>query len=120
MEKQQMSQAGSIQDSSLSDLRDQIKQVMLPLLIKTFQSKLESTFTQDGSQGEVQEQLRMLDIDLQHLLHWCNNCRSQIHDALSASGPQKPLHAKSFTEALREHSFAASKAWWKKIFSKKL
>ena len=35
------SQAGAINDPSLNQLRDQIKKVMIPLLIKTFQLKLE-------------------------------------------------------------------------------
>ncbi len=34
-------QAGTLSDPSLIQLRDQIKKVMIPLLIKTFQFKLE-------------------------------------------------------------------------------
>ncbi len=37
----QFSQAGSIEDLSLTQLRDHIKKVMIPLLIKSFQLKLE-------------------------------------------------------------------------------
>ncbi len=37
----QFSQTSSLKEPALSQLRDQIKKVMIPLLIKTFQFKLE-------------------------------------------------------------------------------
>ncbi len=128
------SQMGSIQEPALNQLRDQIKNVMLPLLIKTFQRKLESSFSsqQERPIDEAQEQLKILDQDLKNLLLWCQNCRGQIHKALSLSEQQKTLAAtasaeapssiyKSFADALaRQHLREfASKAWWKKFFKNK-
>jgi hypothetical protein len=125
------SQMGSIQEPSLNQLRDQIKNVMLPLLIKTFQRKLESTFSsrQEGSIDEAQEQLKTLDQDLKNLLLWSQNCRSQIQKALSLSEQQKSIAAttstkshpsisKSFTDAIAKQHLRefTSKTWWKKFF----
>ena len=89
----QFTHAGVIQDPSLSQLRDQIKKVMIPLLIKTFQQKLElnqtlappsrlSSGKNHNSSEEIIEQLKHLDKDLKVLLLWCQSCRSQIQKAL--------------------------------------
>jgi hypothetical protein len=89
-------QAGPLNEPSLNQLRDQIKKVMIPLLIKTFQFKLELSQSlnlpsRQQSQKEKQrpkeiiEQLRTLDNDLKVLLLWCQSCRSQIQKALCVS-----------------------------------
>jgi hypothetical protein len=99
---QHFAQAGTLVDPSLSQLRDQIKKVMIPLLIKTFQFKLELSQSlslpsrlrsqkNQRSPEEILEHLKILDSDLKILLLWCQSCRSQIQKALSVSDEdQKP------------------------------
>ena len=88
------SQTGGLDDPSLNQLRDQIKNVMIPLLIKTFQFKLElnqslslpSRLQNQKNQRppeEIIEHLKTLDHDLKILLLWCQSCRNQIHKALN-------------------------------------
>jgi hypothetical protein len=116
-------QAGSPGDPSLGALRDQIKKVMIPLLIKTFQFKLElgqhfsppsrlQSQKNQRSPEEIIEQLKTLDHDLKVLHLWCQSCRSQIQKALSvpeeeqkgtvavSSSSTHPAVAKSFQEAV--------------------
>ena len=116
-------QTGSLSDPSLSQLRDQIKKVMIPLLIKTFQFKLELNQSlslpsrlqnpkNHNSPEEIQDQLKALDSDLKMLLLWCQSCRSQIYKALTVSDEEQkntvttpssaahPAVAKSFNEAV--------------------
>ncbi|MGC1878208.1 MAG: hypothetical protein WA347_05725 [Rhabdochlamydiaceae bacterium] len=117
-------QAGTLSDPSLSQLRDQIKKIMIPLLIKTFQFKLELSQSlslpsrlhsqkNERSPKETIEQLKTLDNDLKVLLLWCQSCRSQIQKALSVpqeeqkntmtaspSSPSDIAVLKSFNEAV--------------------
>lgn len=116
-------QTGTLNDPSLSQLRDQIKKVMIPLLIKTFQFKLELSQSlslpsrlqsqkNQRSPEEIIEQLKTLDNDLKVLLLWCQSSRSQIQKALSVpeeeqkntvalpSSTANPAVAKSFNEAV--------------------
>lgn len=116
-------QTGSLSDPSLSQLRDQIKKVMIPILIKTFQFKLELNQSlslpsrlqspkNQHSPDEIQDQLKTLDNDLKMLLLWCQSCRSQIYKALivpdeeqknTVTAPTTSAHpavAKSFNEAV--------------------
>src|SRR5690348_16998332 len=94
-------QTGTLGDPSLSQLRNQIKKVMIPLLIKTFQFKLELSQSlslpsrlqsqkNQRSPEEIVDQLKTLDHDLKVLLLWCQSCRSQIQKALNVpEGEQK-------------------------------
>jgi hypothetical protein len=121
-------QAGAISDTSLNQLRDQIKKVMIPLLIKTFQCKLDLSQSaslpsriqsqkNQKSPEEILEQLKTLDNDLKVLLLWCQSCRSQIQRALTApeeeqknsvttssSAEAHPAVTKSFSEAVSAQS----------------
>jgi hypothetical protein len=121
-------QAGPLNDPSLSQLRDQVKKVMIPLLIKTFQLKLElsqslslpsriQSIKNQRPPEEIFEQLKTLDNDLKVLLLWCQSCRSQIQKALQVpDGEQKntvamtesldpnPAVSKSFSEAISANS----------------
>ena len=118
------SQAGHIADPTLNQLRDQIKKVMIPLLIKSFQLKLEhhqalgtpSPLQNNPSQKtreEVREQLTQLEQDVKMLQLWCQSCRSQIQKALTIqeeeqkngilakdSADANPAVSKSFSNAL--------------------
>jgi hypothetical protein len=119
-------QTGPLNEPSLGQLRDQIKKVMIPLLIKTFQFKLELTQSlslpsrlqnqnSHRSPEEILDQLKTLDSDLKGLLLWCQSCRSQIHKALTIPEEEKknavttppsdanPAVAKSFNEAITAH-----------------
>jgi len=124
-------QAGSLNDPSLGRLRDEIKRVMIPLLIKTFQCKQElsqslsipSRLQNKKNQRppeEILQQLRNLDEDLKVLLLWCQSCRSQIHKALNTEEEQKkniaPTEsaAVSTTKSVKD-AVSRQKPWWKKL-----
>ena len=120
----QFTQAGSMEDLSLNQLRDHIKRVMIPLLIKSFQLKLElsqaislpsrlQAARQKQSSEEIISQLKQLDKDLQVLVLWCQSCRNQVQKSLvlpeeenkSLATPQmtsiaNPAVSKSFSEAI--------------------
>lgn len=120
----QFSQAGSIEDLSLNQLRDHIKKVMIPLLIKSFQLKLELSqaislpsrlqpIKQQQSSEEIIGQLKHLDKDLQVLMLWCQSCRNQIQKAIvlpeeevkavltpGSSSISNPAVSKSFSHAV--------------------
>lgn len=121
-------QAGPLNDPSLIQLRDQIKKVMIPLLIKTFQFKLELNQSlslpsrlhsqkNQSSPEEIIEQLKTLDNDLKVLFLWCQSCRTQIQKALimpdeeqkntvasPTDAPLNPAITKSFSEAVSAQS----------------
>jgi hypothetical protein len=121
-------QAGTLSDPSLGQLRDQIKKVMIPLLIKTFQYKLElnqslalpsrlQSQKNLRSPEEIVEHLKTLDNDLKVLLLWCQSCRSQIQKALVTPGEEQKNNltaavpnssddaiSKSFSEAVSAQS----------------
>jgi hypothetical protein len=123
----QFSQAGAIDDQSLTQLRDHIKKVMIPLLIKSFQLKLELSqaislpsrlqpVKQKQSSEEIIEQLKQLDKDLQVLMLWCQSCRNQIQKAIvlpeeemksvlaASASSAHPAVTKSFSEAVSAQS----------------
>lgn len=89
------SQLGAISDPSLSSLRDQIKKVMIPMLIKIFQLKLELSQSislpsriqpkLEESPEQITDQLKHLDEDLKLLTLWCESSRNQIAKALTLS-----------------------------------
>jgi hypothetical protein len=116
-------QAGPLHEPSLGQLRDQIKKIMIPLLIRTFQCKLELSQSLSSpsrlqnqkntrSPEEILEQLKTLDNDLKVLFLWCQSCRNQIHKALAVPEEEQkntdatpfatthPAVAKSFNEAV--------------------
>lgn len=120
----QFSHAGSLEDPSLNQLRDHIKKTMIPLLIKSFQLKLELSqatslpsrlqpVKEKQSSEEIIEQLKQLDKDLQVLILWCQSCRKQVEKAMvfpeeemksivssSAALASHPGVSKSFSEAV--------------------
>ena len=100
------SQTVNMQDASLNQLREHIKQVMIPLLIKTFQCRL-------GEEGY--EQLKLLDQDLQHLQQWISQCRVQVEKALSDAVSVQKLGS------LRAVSIEknTSSSWWRNFLSRK-
>ncbi len=122
--KGHFTQAGNIHEPALNQLRDQIKKVMIPLLIKTFQLKLElsqsislpSRLQKNKSQqslDEITEQLNQLDKDLNVLMLWCQSSRGQIAKALTpeeeepkssiaspTQEPSNPTVLKSFSNAV--------------------
>ncbi len=82
----------SEKDPHLSQLKAQIKKVMIPLLIKIFELKLAAQQAnappsrlnkkEEISQDDVRSQLNTLAEDI-HLLHlWCISCQKQIEKAL--------------------------------------
>lgn len=79
-------------EPTLSQLRGQIKKVMIPLLIKIFELKLSAQQaksppsrlhrTRPESLEDVSHQLEALKSDLNVLHLWCASCEKQIERAL--------------------------------------
>ena len=128
------SQVGSIAEPSLSGLRDQIKKIMIPMLIKIFQLKVDLSQSvsvpsrlqnskKTQSTEEILDHLKRLDEDLNLLILWCQSCRNQVGKALSApeeehkqrlsatacESAQHSAVAKSFSEALSASSIRMPK-----------
>ena len=129
------SHAGPIHDPGLNGIRDKIKNVMIPLLIKVFQLKLElgqshslpSRLTKSKSKEALEESeahLKRLDEDLKLLALWCQSSRNQIGKALcppeenikstlaqsnSAENPTHPAVSKSFSDAVSSKSHKRKK-----------
>jgi hypothetical protein len=108
--KEHFSQSGSIQELSLTQLREQIKKVMIPLLIKAVQSQM------DLEDTEAYDQLLLLDRDLKNLQHWCQNCRSQIQIVLTPP-TEEPRKFMINPDFLKAHP-GIDKAWWKTLLRK--
>jgi hypothetical protein len=128
----QFSHAGSLDEPSLNQLRDHIKKTMIPLLIKSFQLKLELSQTislpsrlqpakQKQSSEEIVHQLQQLDKDLQVLILWCQSCRKQVEKAMilpeeqiksvvstSTTSSSHPAVSKSFSEAVSAQANSAT------------
>ncbi len=121
------SQLGAISDPSLGSLRDHIKKVMIPMLIKIFQLKLELSQSislpsrlqpkSKESPEQITAQLKSLDEDLHLLRMWCDSARNQVAKALNIceeeqkTTPKATVHsepyssvAKSFSDALSAQS----------------
>ncbi len=122
-----------ISDPSLAMLREQIKNIMIPLLIKVFHIKLEAQqsssppcrLTNKVSESKVEElkyQLENLDEDLKMISVWCQSCRNQIQKVLDEiktdfkpssiqSGfTTNPNVQKSFSDVMAGHSEELKKA----------
>ena len=117
-----------LSDHGLSQLREQIKNVMIPLLIKVFQLRLEVQQTATppsrlqsqkpkASLPELIEQLELLDNDLKLLQIWNQSCHTQIEKVLLEAHKEIPFSLtnsiktkqdmnpsvhKSFQKAMRE------------------
>lgn len=123
--KPHFTHAGLLHDPTLDQLRDQIKKVMIPLLIKTFQLRLELNQTlslpsrvqsakHKSSSEEIIEQLNQLDKDLNVLLLWCQSCRNHIQKAL------QPPEEKSMAvtpQALSDAVSPPRKKWWQSLLN---
>lgn len=73
-----------INNTSLIELREQIKSAMLPLLLKVFQLKIHlNTSSEDLNNGESIHKLKMLDKDIKTLATWCQSCSNQIQEVLN-------------------------------------
>lgn len=112
------SQIGTMQDSSLNQLREQIKNVMLPLLLKVFQLKIhlskEIMLGTKESDGEsIIHKLKLLDKDLKTLMMWCQACIKQIQEALNID-PQTSRFKKLHSDPLDP----SNKRWWYKFYKK--
>ncbi len=83
-------------DPNLSQLRGQIKKVMIPLLIKIFELKLAAQQAkmppsrlqkkQEESSEEILSQFKSLQEDLSLLQVWCASCQKQLEKALRETG----------------------------------
>ena len=130
-------QAGGLRDAALGELREHIKGVMLPLLIRAFQPPSGKSETTPSLQ-DAHEQLKALDLDLKNLLRWCHQCRGHIQKALTLSFSHEMEHAVEQTPPTRSkmkqllegrllrlratlscsESSEAVRAWWSKWIRK--
>lgn len=125
---------GPISDPGLAMLREQVKNIMIPLLIKVFHIKLEaqqassppSRLQSRQPEEKVQElvaQLDKLDEDLKLMIGWCQSCRNQVQKVLSEINEElkapssihsgfetNPAVQKSFTEAVANQQESLKKA----------
>ncbi|MBX9923424.1 MAG: hypothetical protein K2Y01_04880 [Rhabdochlamydiaceae bacterium] len=136
------------QDSSLNQLQGQIKNVMIPLLIKIFQLRLEVQQTNSppsrlqnakpkASLEELIEQLSQLNQDLKLLQNWNQSCQMQIEKVLQeandripssfstsikANYPVHPAVQKSFQGAMLakkgNHFTLRPSSFWKRLYRK--
>jgi hypothetical protein len=116
------SQIGTMQDSSLTQLREQIKNVMLPLLLKVFQLKIHINkeimldalpITEGGDEGSTVHKLKLLDKDIKTLMMWCQACIKQIQEALNID-PQNSRFKQLHSDFLDP----SNKGWWYKFYKK--
>jgi len=113
-----------VNDTSLMHLRQQIKKIMIPLLIKIFELKLAAQQNKNfpsrlqkqplESTEKIRDQLLSMQENLKLLQLWCQSCQNQINRALketeSSSDPclppissdskSYPAVEKSFSEAV--------------------
>lgn len=113
-------------DPGLTQLRDQVKKVMIPLLIKTFELKLAAQQLksppsrlqkQIGEPPEkIRKQLDKLGDNLKQLQLWCHSCQNQISKALNEidEDPDRPMRHTTSSESKEQ----AQKSFWEAIFSK--
>jgi hypothetical protein len=97
-------------DPGLRQLRDQVKKIMIPLLIKIFELKLAAQqaktppsrlHKQIGEPPEkIRKQLDHLDNHLKQLQLWCHSCQSQISKALNEMDEtaEKPMRHTTSSE----------------------
>lgn len=122
------SKLSSISDVHLSELKNQIKKVMIPLLIKIFELKLAAQQANTPSRlykkssespEEIRSKLQKLDADLQLLYLWVISCKKQIEKALDETEFKQPKLEKERVkspqpEEAQTSSFLRLKKWlWK-------
>lgn len=126
-----------IADPSLALLKDQIKNTMIPLLIRTFQMSNQMQETQIHSRLSTSEevdcnhlisQLDLLDEDLKSLGIWSQNCRIQIEKARHHIHPNMPLLLEKVAKATPhlaaqksfQNTFIKKRkiSWWRKRLKK--
>lgn len=91
--------AEKIHDTALSQLREEIKKVMLPLLIRVFELKQASMQqlpsrlqkTVEVSHEEIRRELTVLQEDLHRLSLWCKSSQNQVNKALRELDPADEL-----------------------------
>jgi hypothetical protein len=100
-----------MQDPSLRELREQIKNVMLPLLLKVFQLKIHAS-TEDAEESSIQK-LKLLDKDIKTLMLWCQTCIKQMQEALNID-----LENSGFKKLYPDPQNHFKKRWWHKLYKK--
>ncbi len=108
-------------DPGLGQLRDQVKKIMIPLLIKIFELKLSAQqaktppsrlYKQVGEPPEkIRKKLEKLDDHLKQLQLWCHSCQNQIAKALSeiedtAEKPVRQAYSEPISHPAVEKSFS--------------
>jgi TolA-binding protein len=123
------SPASKESDLSFSGLKEHVKKVMIPLLIKIFELKLAAQQAKtppsrlqkksDQPPEAIQEQLLKLSEDLKSLQLWCQSCQNQIQKALCETEEKKDTPPPSMEGMKVEESKGKSKLteFLQKIFS---
>lgn len=122
------SKLSTISDANLSELKNQIKKVMIPLLIKIFELKLAAQQSNIPSRllkkttespAEIRAKLQQLGEDLQLLHLWVISCKNQIEKALNETETKQPKLEKERVQSSKPEetptsSFLRLKKWlWK-------
>lgn len=113
----------------LRDIRNKVKEVMIPLLVSVFEAKMTLQQSQAPSRlhattrespEKLRKQLEELQDDINMLLLWCQSCKTQIHKALENESPRQqhtisqsaahPSLQKSFTEAISSQNIRPAAA----------
>jgi hypothetical protein len=116
-----VSQIGIIQNASLIELRTHIKNIMLPLLLKVFQLKIQGNrknILDPFSESAVNEELsiyklKALDKDIKTLMIWCHTCSKQIQEVITME--PRSSRFKWLNSKAQVHS---NRGWWHRFYKK--
>jgi hypothetical protein len=118
---QRSNYVGPIADPGLAMLREQVKNIMIPLLIKVFHIKLElqqassppsrlQSRQPEEKVKELLEQIQKLDCDLQLMIGWCQSCKNQVQKVIQEveqeSKIQSPIYSASSADPMLQKSFS--------------
>lgn len=114
-----------IHDAALNQLREEIKKVMLPLLIRVFELKQAATQqlpsrlqkTVEVSQEEIRAELTVLQEDLHRLSLWCRSSQNQINKALREIDPPEEQPPAPAPPAAEEKAAPKTSEWRQAIRS---
>lgn len=97
-EEEEKEELKPLSQPGLNELREKIKEAMIPLLIQIFylrQNNTEGLSLDDNPaerENEAIKKLVALKRDLNHLSLWCTSCLSQVEKALSPPQPERPRY----------------------------
>lgn len=110
-------------DPQLSELKDKIKQVMIPLMIRVFELKLTTQLVNcptsrlinkpEQPTDEIRLQLEQLKEDLKLLLLWVQSCQKQVDKTLAETEIKLFTIQKELCSSAINHTQKSSFIWHK-------